>query len=50
MFAALLSLEKRLTDGIPHVLMEAGKVLLRAANPKDRLDSGWDSHARIMPK
>jgi hypothetical protein len=50
MFAALLGLKEGLADGIPHILMERRKILLGAANPKDRLDIARDSHALIMLK
>jgi hypothetical protein len=38
MFAALLGLKEGLADRIPHILIEGGKVLFGAANPRDRLD------------
>jgi len=48
--ASLLRLKQRLADGIPHILMEGGKILLGVANLKDRLDLGRNGHAPIMPK
>ena len=50
MLAALLRLKQSLADRVSHILMEGGKSLLRAANPKDRLDIGPDRHAPIMLK
>jgi hypothetical protein len=50
MFATHLGLKEGLTDRIPHIVMEIGKVFLGATDPEDRPYVRRHYHHHNMPK
>jgi hypothetical protein len=49
MSATFLRLKQRLTDFVPYILGERGKVFFGAADPKHRLERRQRSHHVLCP-